>query len=96
MSANRPGQGFGARSLICFHASLAETDPEIAEVVRLRARPPARRDRADRVGEHRQPRGAGGAGLGADQQIRRRLAGPALLRRLPVRRCRRDSSRSSG
>ena len=28
-------------------------------------RPPARRNRADRVGEHRQPGGAGGAGLGA-------------------------------
>ena len=49
-----------------------------------RARPPARRDRADRVGEHRQPGGAGGAGLGAHQQICRGPAGPALLRRLPV------------
>ncbi len=53
-------------------------------------RPPARRDRADRLGEHRQPRGARGAGLGADQQIRRRPAGQALLRRLPVRRHRRE------
>ena len=55
-----------------FTASLADTDPEIAEVVRLRAWPPARRDRTDRVGEHRQPRRARGAGLGADQQVRRR------------------------
>ena len=49
-----------------------------------RAWPPARRDRADRVGEHRQPRGAGGAGLGPHQQICRGAAGAALLRRLPV------------
>ena len=73
-----------------FTASLADTDPEVADVDPPGARPPARRDRADRVGEHRQPRRAGGAGLGADQQICRRAAGPALLRRLPVRRHRRE------
>ncbi|KAF1856202.1 hypothetical protein Lal_00035666 [Lupinus albus] len=39
-------------------------------------------DRADRLGEHRQPRRAGNAGLGAHQQVRGRLSGPALLRRL--------------
>ena len=61
-----------------------------------RARPPARRDRADRLGEHRQPRGARGAGLGADQQIRRGLSGQALLRRLPVRRHRRDAGDRAG
>ena len=49
------------------------------------ARSPARRDRADRVREHRQQGGARGAGLGAHQQIRGRVARPALLRRLPVR-----------
>ena len=58
---------------------------------RAGARPPARRDRADRLREHRLQGGAGGAGLGDDQQIRRRLSGPALLRRLPVRRHRRDA-----
>ena len=78
-----------------FSATLAEADPEIAEVIAQGARSPARRDRADRLGEHRQPRGARGAGLGADQQIRRGLSGPALLRRLPVRRHRRERSRSS-
>ncbi len=35
------------------------------------------------------PAGAGGAGLGADQQVRRRLSGQALLRRLRIRRYRR-------
>ena len=51
-----------------------------------RDRPPAQRDRADRLGEHRQPRGAGGRRLGPHQQVCRGLSGPALLRRLPVRR----------
>ena len=51
-----------------------------------RASTSARRDRADRVGKHRQPRRARGARLGPDQQICRGHAGPALLRRLPVRR----------
>ena len=58
---------------------------------RAGARPAARRDRADRLGEHRLQGGARGAGLGDDQQIRRRLSGPALLRRLPVRRHRRKA-----
>ena len=74
-----------------FSATLAQADPEIADVIAQGTRSPARRDRADRVGEHRQPRGARGAGLGADQQIRRGLSGPALLRRLPVRRHGRDA-----
>ena len=47
-----------------------------------RAASPARADRADRLGEHRLARRAGGGGLGADQQIRRGLSRPALLRRL--------------
>ena len=54
-------------------------------------RPPARRDRAHRLGKHRVPRGARGAGLGDDQQIRGGLSRPALLRRLPVRRHRRTA-----
>ena len=56
-----------------------------------RTRPPAPRDRADRVGKHRQPRGAGSAGLGDDQQICRRLSGQSLLRRLRMGRRRRDA-----
>ena len=72
-----------------FAASLAERDPELAAAIERRAAPPAGPDRADRVGEHRLARGAGGAGLGAHQQIRRGLSGPALLRRLRVRRRRR-------
>ena len=80
----------------CFPPRWPKADPEIARRDRAGARPPARRDRADRLGEHRQPRGAGGAGLGADQQVRRRPAGPALLRRLPVRRHRRDAGDRPG
>ncbi len=55
------------------------------------ARPPAARDRADRLREHRLQGRARGAGLGHDQQICRGLSGQALLRRLPVRRHRRDA-----
>ena len=62
---------------------------------RTRTRPPARRDRAHRLGKYRLARRARGAGVGADQQIRRRLSGQALLRRLPVRRHRRERWRSS-
>ena len=47
-----------------------------------RAAPPARADRADRLGEHRLARGARGGRLGAHQQICRGLSRPALLRRL--------------
>ena len=55
---------------------------------RARTRPPARRDRAHRLGEYRVARGARGAGVGADQQICGRLSTKALLRRLPIRRYR--------
>ena len=58
---------------------------------RAGAGPPAQGNRADRLGKHRFARRAGGAGLGADQQICRGLSGQALLRRLPVRRYRRKS-----
>ena len=54
-----------------------------------RAPPPARQDRADRQRELRLGRGDGGAGLVADQQVRRGPARQALLRRLRVRRRRR-------
>ena len=56
-----------------------------------RTRPAAPRDRADRVGKHRQPRGAGSAGLGPDQQICRGLSGQSLLRRLRMGRRRRNA-----
>ncbi len=65
-----------------FSAPLSETDPALAAVLRARAGAPAGRHRADRQREHRLRRGDGGAGLGADQQIRRGLPGPPLLRRL--------------
>ena len=41
---------------------------------RRRAAPPGRPHRADRVGELRQPARARGTGLGADEQVRRRLS----------------------
>ena len=58
----------------------------------------ARKYRADRVGKFHQPRRDGGAGQRPDQQIRRRLSGKTLVRRL--RKCRyrritRDRSRQA-
>ena len=50
-----------------FSASLADADPEIARD-RARAGPPARRDRAHRLREHRLPRGPRGSRLRDDQQ----------------------------
>ena len=52
---------------------------------------PGRPRRADRLGELRQPRGADRAGQPAHQQVRRGLSRQALLRRLRVRRHRRDA-----
>ena len=83
MKDTLPDSGF-------FTEDLATRDPAIFGAIRDELDPPARRDRADRLGEHRLPRRAPGAGLGDDQQVRRGLSGPALLRRLPVRRRRRD------
>ena len=54
---------------------------------RGRAPPPAARPGDDRLGELHQPRRPGRPGLGADQQVRRGLSRPALLRRLRVRGC---------
>src|SRR5262249_3368301 len=51
---------------------------------RSRARSPAMANRTDRQREHRLAGGAGGSGLGADQQIRRGLSRPPLLRRVQV------------
>ena len=74
-----------------FSASLAEADPEIADAI------------AKELGRQQHEieliasenivsqGGARGAGLGADQQVRRGLSGQALLRRLRVRRRRRDA-----
>ena len=81
-----------------FERSLERDDPELAAALGAGARAPAEPDRADRVGEHRQPGGARRPGLGADQQVRRGLSRPALLRRLRVRRRRRgarDRARAS-
>ena len=74
-----------------FSATLAEADPEIADAIGKELGRQQRRDRADRLREHRLARRARGAGLGADQQVRRGLSGQALLRRLRVRRHRRDA-----
>ena len=80
----------------CSPASLSrQADPELWRAVAGRNRPPGRPHRADRLRELREPRGARGAGLGAHQQVRRGLSRQALLRRLRVRRHRRDSWRSS-
>ena len=70
--------------------------PDVAAHPEARAEAPAGPDRADRLGEHRLARGAGGAGLGADQQVRRGLSGQALLRRLRGGRRGRDAWPSSG
>ena len=59
------------------------------------ARPPERRARADRLGELRQPGRARGRGQRPDQQVRRGLPRPALLRRLRVRRPRSSAWPSS-
>ena len=80
----------GTREQAFFGASLAERRPRIAKWHRRGTAPPAASDRADRLREHRLARGAGGAGLDPDQQVRRRLSGQALLWRLRVRRRGRD------
>ena len=76
--------------------TLAETDPEIADADPERGAPAERRPRADRVGELRQPCRPRSGRIGPDEQVRGRLSGPALLRRLRVRgrrRARRDRPR---
>ena len=64
------------------HAGLDEIDPDIAALLDEGARAPARADRADRVGELHVAGGARGGRLGADEQVRRGLSRPPLLRRL--------------
>ena len=58
-----------------------------------RESPPGRAHRADRLGELREPRGHGGAGDPAHQQVCRGLPWQALLRRLRVCRHRRTARR---
>ena len=58
---------------------LSEKDPSVEAAIEAELHREQTADRADRVREYRQPRGARGAGLGADQQICGRLSGPALL-----------------
>ena len=55
------------------------------------AQAPAGRDRADRLGEHRLARRAGGGRHRPHQQVCGRLSGQPLLRRLPVRGRGRDA-----
>ena len=74
-----------------FTQGLAEADPAVVRHHPGRAEPPARQDRADRLREHRLQGGAGSPGLGADQQICRRLSRQALLWRLRICRCRPSS-----
>ena len=78
MTADRPD----TRTAGFFTDGLAAADPEVFDATQGELKRQQRPDRADRVGEHRLQGGAGGAGLGADQQVRRGLSGPALLRRL--------------
>ena len=70
---------------------LSQVDPEIAAVLDAGTRPPARHPGNDRLRELRAARRAGGPGLRPDQQVRRGLPGPPLLRRLRVRRRRREA-----
>ena len=72
-----------------FNRPLADVDPEIADVLAQRARAPAADAGDDRLGELRPAGGARVPGQRADEQVRRGLSGPALLRRLRVRRHRR-------
>ena len=80
------GLGSGRRSPLrmadFFRTSLAAADPDLSAAIGGELDAAARPDRTDRLGEHRLARRAGGAGLGADQQICRGLSGAALLRRL--------------
>ena len=69
-----------------FSATLGEADPEIADVIAKELG--RQRDEIELIASENIVSRAvlRGAGLRSDQQIRRRLSGPALLRRLPLRR----------
>ena len=64
--------------------------------IQAELRPRAEPDRADRLGEYRQQGGARGAGLGAHQQICRRLSRAAAIIRAARRPTRSRRWRSSG
>ena len=53
---------------------LKDSDPEVFDAIRRRGAAPARRARADRLGELHQRGGDGGGGLGPDEQVRRGAA----------------------
>ena len=72
-----------------FTASLADTDPELAAAVAGEQAPPAGRNRTHRQREHRLRRGARSPRQRPDEQIRRGLSRPPLLRRLRTSRHRR-------
>ena len=102
--ARSAGARAGARRALHDRRSLSgENDhgcpPRAARAERSRGRPrhrrrggaAAARRRADPVGELHLPGGAGGARHGADQQVRRGLSRPPLLRRAGVHRRDRDA-----
>ena len=62
-----------------FTSGLSETDPAVEGAIHDELRREADPDRADRVGKYRQQGGARGPGLGAHQQICRRLSRAPLL-----------------
>ena len=78
-----------------FGASLAESDPDLARAIGEELA--RQQDQIELIASENivSRGGAGSPGLGADQQIRRGLSRPALLWRLRVRRCCRDSWRST-
>ncbi len=77
-------------------APLAEVDPADRRRARRRAAPPAGHPGDDRLGELRPAGGARGGRLGADQQVRRGLSRPPLLRRLRGGRRRRAAGDRAG
>ena len=70
---------------------IEHSDPEVWQAIASERRRQQDRPGDDRLGELHQPGRPGRPGLGADQQVRRGLSRPALLRRLRVRRCRRTA-----
>ena len=66
--------------------ALKATDPEVADAIADELEPRAHEPAPDRVRELREPGRARGARLDDEQQVRRGLPGPPLLRRVRVRR----------
>ena len=65
---------------------LNDFDPEVAAAIGAELHRQRSGAGDDRVGEPCAARGHGSPGIGADQQVRRRLPGPPLLRRLRAHR----------